>query len=228
MNRHWASRRRRRGADFQHREKNMKLSVLTLGLLAALPLVAGAQDSKSSASRDGMEIVDLITRFANRTNTDFVIDPRVRAQVPLAGIELNDLTFDQLLVILDVHQFAVLKSAGLHVVLPDAAARQFPTPVYNDARFKAADYEIITLLVQPKNVCAGFMVPVLRPLMPQAAHLAAEIQTNTLIINDRAVNARRIVELVDQLDKRGSGKKDCPNPGAVMSPPPAAPAKPAG
>jgi general secretion pathway protein D len=67
----------------------------------------------------------------------------------------------------------------------------------------------VTLLVQPKKVCASYLVPVLRPLMPQAAHLAAEIQTNMLIINDRAGNARRIASLVDELDRRGSGTKDC-------------------
>jgi general secretion pathway protein D len=71
------------------------------------------------------------------------------------------------------------------------------------------DFELVTLLVQPKNICVNMLVPVLRPLQPQAAHLAADLQSNTLIINDRAVNARRIAELVTQLDKRGPGKKDC-------------------
>jgi type II secretory pathway component GspD/PulD (secretin) len=61
----------------------------------------------------------------------------------------------------------------------------------------------------PKNVCSPWLVPVLRPLMPQAAHLAAEAQTNSLIINDRAANVRRIANMVEQLDKRGKGIRDC-------------------
>ena len=194
-------------------------------VLAAMPLAIAAQEgSKMSAGSGGVDIGEVIARFAKRSGKQIVIDPRVRAQVPLAGIELNDITYDQLLAILDVHQFAVSQSAGLLVVVPDAGARQFPGPVYTDVHFKAADNEIVTLLAQPKNDCAAFMVPVLRPLMPQAAHLAAEVQTNTLIINDRAVNARRIAELVEQIDKRGTGKKECPSLAAAMSPPPAKPA----
>ena len=206
------------------------LGVLTVCMVAALPAAASAQESsKISASGSDIEMADLITRFAKRSGKQFAIDPRVRAQVPLAGIDPGQITYDQLLTILGIHQLAVTESGGLLSVVPDAGARQLPTPVHVDKGFKALDHELVTLLLQPKNVCAAFMVPVLRPLMPQAAHLAAEIQTNSLIISDHAVNARRIAEIVEQLDKRGSGKKDCPAPGASMAPPaqsPAAPAKP--
>jgi general secretion pathway protein D len=210
----------------------MKLSgALALCVLAALPVASSAQESsKAAVARYDIDMVELITRFAKRTGKQFVIDPRVRAQVPLAGIDPGQITHEQLLAILDVHQYAVVESGGMLAVVPDANARQLPTPVHTDKGFKALDYELVTLLVQPKNVCAAFMVPVLRPLMPQAAHLAAEIQTNSLIITDHAVNARRIAEMVEQLDKRGSGKKDCPAAGASMSAPvsspTAAPAKP--
>jgi general secretion pathway protein D len=203
------------------------LGVLTLCAVTALPLASSAQESSKIASTStGIDVVDLITRFAKRSGKQFAIDSRVRANVPLAGIDPGQMTYDQLLAILDIHQFAVTESGGVLAVVPDANARQFPTPVYTDKGFKALDHEFVTLLVQPKNVCAAFMVPVLRPLMPQAAHLAAEIQTNTLIISDHAVNARRINELVEQLDRRGAGKKECPGPtmGAPAAPTPPKPA----
>lgn len=198
--------------------------VLTLCMVTALPVAAAAQESsKSAANRSDIDMVDLINGFAKRSGKQFAIDPRVRAQVPLAGVDPAQITYEQLLTILGIHQMAVAESGGLLAVVPDAGARQLPTPVHTDKSFKALDHELVTLLLQPKNVCAAFMVPVLRPLMPQAAHLAAEIQTNSLIINDHAANARRIAEMVEQLDKRGSGKKDCPAPGAVMAPPAQAP-----
>jgi general secretion pathway protein D len=45
--------------------------------------------------------------------------------------------------------------------------------------------------------------------MPQSAHLAAYPPTNTLILTDHADNARRIVELVERIDKTAPGKIDC-------------------
>jgi general secretion pathway protein D len=170
--------------------------------VTALPLVA--QES-SKAPSTGVDVADLIGRYAKRSGKQFVIDPRVRAQVPLAGIDPGQLTQEQLFTILDVNSIAVVEYGGMFLVLPDAGARQFATAVYTDPKFKARDHEIVTLLIQPKKACAAHMVPVLRPLMPQPAHLAAELQSNTLMINDRAANVRRIAGLVQELDSRSRG-----------------------
>jgi type II secretory pathway component GspD/PulD (secretin) len=45
--------------------------------------------------------------------------------------------------------------------------------------------------------------------MPQAAHLAAFPQTNTLLISDHAANARRIVEMAERLDKAAPPGQKC-------------------
>jgi len=185
----------------------LKMALAICGLAAMSASVAAQESSKTASG--GMEIGELVARFAKRADKPFVIDPRARGQVSLAGVDAGAITYDQLLAILSVNNISVVESGGIIAVVPDASARQFPTPLYTDLNFKAADYEIVNLLVSPKKVCANFLVPVLRPLMPQAAHLAAEIQTNTLIINDRADNARRIAEMIDALDKRGTGVKDC-------------------
>lgn len=190
----------------------MKMTGILLACgLATLAVTGSAQEnSKMSSGAGGIEIQELISRFAKRNHKQIVIDPRVRAEVPLAGIDASDLTYDQLLAVLNVHMFSVVNSGGVMAVVPDANARQLPSPIYTDLDFKAPDYEIVTVLVTPKKVCAAMLVPVLRPLMPQAAHLAAEVQTNTLIVNDRAVNARRIGTLIGQLDKLGTTSvKDC-------------------
>jgi general secretion pathway protein D len=207
-----------------NREQSMKMTGILLACgLAALSVTGSAQESsKMSSGAGGIELQELISKYAKRNHKQIVIDPRVRAEVPLAGIDAADLTYDQLLAVLNVHMFSVVNSGGVMAVVPDANARQLPSATYTDLDFKAPDYEIVTVLVTPKKVCAAMLVPVLRPLMPQAAHLAAEVQTNTLIINDRAVNARRIGTMIGQLDKLGTANiKDCqqgwgagPMPGA--------------
>jgi general secretion pathway protein D len=184
--------------------------LLACGLAAVAATGRAQESSKTSPGAGGVEIQDLISRYARRNHKQIVIDPRVRAEVPLAGIDPGDLTYDQLLAVLSVHMFTVVDSGGVMAVVPDASARQYPSATYTSLDFKAPDYEIVSVLVTPRKVCAAMLVPVLRPLMPQAAHLAAEVQTNTLIINDHAVNARRIANLVGELDRMGTSTvKDC-------------------
>lgn len=177
--------------------------VAALGLLLSMPAWVTAEEP-SKLPAEGIEITELIERFARRSGKQFIIDPRVRAQVPLAGLDAGQIDYAQLLTILDVHGFAVAEIGGLLAVMPDANARQFPSPTYTDARFKSADSELVTLLQQYKKVCAAQLVPVLRPLMPQAAHLAALPATNTLIINGHAAEVRRIANLAQELDSRGT------------------------
>jgi general secretion pathway protein D len=70
----------------------------------------------------------------------------------------------------------------------------------------AADAEVVTVVVALKNSRANLMVPVLRPLMPQQANLAAVAEHNALIITDRAANVRRVMAIINELDKMPSQK----------------------
>ena len=190
------------------------LRTLTLIALATLPLAAAAQESaarESASSAPGpyMELIDIIQSFSKRTGRKFNIDPRTRAIPIYAGIDPNKITYEQLLATFTVHQFASFVQGDVIIVVPDASARQLPTPVHTDTHFKADDNEWVTVLLTPKKACAAQLVPLLRPLMPQAAHLAADLQSNSLVLADRAANVRRVGDLIDKLDKAATGNQDC-------------------
>lgn len=187
-----------------------------LAILLASPVLAPAAEpttppcAASSSTVDGMDLTDLIDKVAKRTGKQFVVDPRVRAQVPKAGIDLDKVDYPKLLAILNVNQFGTYEANGVVRVLPDASARQMPIPVTTEVPANALDDEYVTVLITAKNMCAAHAVPVLRPLMPQAAHLAADVQSNTLIISDRAANARRISDMIGRLDKATPVSHKCP------------------
>lgn len=193
-----------------------KIVVALVALLAAPVFAASADapagDAPTCASCQSLEIGELIARFAKRTGRQFIIDPRVRGTVSLAGIDPDKVDWEQLLAILNVHYFAAVAQGRWTLVVPDANARQLPTPVYTDRNFKAAPDEIVTLILPVKNICAAQTVPILRPLMPQMAHMAAFVETNTLIINDHAVNVKRIAAFVDALERNGTGCVTPPKP----------------
>jgi len=188
------------------------VKTLIVTAVATLPLICGAEGSASKSGDAGMELSDIIAGYSKRSGKKFIVDPRVRAVGGLVGIGADKITYEQLLALATVHGFVIVASGDVTIVVPDAGARQLPTPVYTDSRFKAADDEWVTLLLSAKNACTAQLVPILRPLMPQAAHMAAVPYSNQMVIVDRAVNARRIADLVGRLDSAAPAGRGCVDP----------------
>ncbi|MEO8063368.1 MAG: hypothetical protein ABI821_11550 [Pseudomonadota bacterium] len=201
---------------------NLK-QVCLVALMFALPAFAQGQESSAAKGSgcantgDCLELADIIRSFSKRTGRIFIIDPRVRAMGGITGVDTNKITYEQLIELATVHQFVVVPQGDVTVVVPDANARQQATPVYYDTNFKALDDEWVTLLLTGKNACTAYLVPILRPLMPQAAHLAANAQSNQIVVVDRAVNARRIAQLFYRFDEAAPAGRRCPDPDANMS-----------
>ncbi len=70
-------------------------------------------------------------------------------------------------------------------------------------RVSGTSDEIVTQVIQVKNVNAAQLVPILRSLIPQNGHLAAYQPSNILIISDRAANVNRIQRIIQRIDQAG-------------------------
>jgi general secretion pathway protein D len=115
--------------------------------------------------------------------------------------------YEAFLAILQVHGYIAVPSGSVIKIMPDATARQVPANDLPD-RISSTSDEIVTQVIQVRNVSAGQLVPILRPMMPQSAHLAAYPSANMLIISDRAANVSRIVRIVQRIDRSGDGDLD--------------------
>jgi len=183
-----------------------KICALMSILLSPLAL---AEDADSAAHTDvsmaptagELDIRGIIASFSNRTHKRFLIDPRVHASVALFGMDARDITYPLLLTILEFHGFSAHEQDGVTVVAPDANERQTPSALVSADNIRASDAEVVTAIVVVKNVSATQLVPVLRPMMPQQAHLSAVTGRNALIIVDRAANVRRLVAMTEVLDR---------------------------
>src|SRR3546814_13068720 len=87
-------------------------------------------------------------------------------------------------------------------ICPDASVKWEGVAVDSDSTRLPRD-EVVTHVYQLQNVSAAQLVPILRPLLPQWAHLAAYQANNTLIIADRAAHVRRLVKLNAEMDPPG-------------------------
>lgn len=145
------------------------------------------------------DIRQVIEAVGAVTGRNFNIDPRVRAQVTLLSFSpMSPETFyEAFLSMLQVHGYVALDSDAGDItnIIPDANARQFPSGG------PSAAGDIVTQTIPLTNVGAAQLVPILRPLQPQYAHLAAAQGSNMLIIADRADNVARLVRIIERIDR---------------------------
>jgi general secretion pathway protein D len=150
-------------------------------------------------AENGLPIDRLITTVAKKTGKKFVVDPRVRANIISAGEEPSEISYSQFLTVLEVYGFIAVDDGSLVRILPDAGIRQEPIPTINSKDTRPAS-ECVTQIIPLKYVSAAQLVPILRPMLPQYAHLVALPSANTLIISDRFADVRRIEALTRSLD----------------------------
>ena len=142
----------------------------------------------------------LLERVARTSNKQFIVDPRVPQQIFLGGVRVEDVSYPILLAILAHHGVAAATIEGRVNLVPDFNARALPVPFVNTDDAKIADEEIVQRVITTSTVETPGLVPILRPLLPQSAHLAA-MPPNKLIVVDRYANVKRISEIVKALDR---------------------------
>jgi general secretion pathway protein D len=138
------------------------------------------------------------------TGKNFIVDPRVRAQVNL--ISSSPMTaaefYQAFLSILQVNGFVAVPAGNVIKIVPDANVRTLPSNDLPENVSSSSD-EMVTQVLTVKNTSAAQMVQVLRPLVAQYGHLASVPGSNTLIISDRASNVNRIMRIIARVDQAG-------------------------
>lgn len=146
------------------------------------------------------ELEELVRFVADATGKTVVLDPKTRGRVqvvssqPVTQRELYDL----FLTILEVNGFTAVEAGNVVKVVPLRDARAAGGPVVGDDR--RPNDEVVTQVIQLQNVSAAKMIPVLRPLAPQQAHMAAYGPANAIIVSDSAANVARLRELIRDID----------------------------
>lgn len=175
---------------------------LSLGvalLLSALAAWAQVSPSSSAAAPGTVPLDSLITTVSKSTGMKFVLDPRVRAEVTLVGEDPSSVTYDELLTILGTYGFVAVKTGGYVVVAPDADTRTEPLP-FVSGNEKVPDDEAVTAVIHVRSLPAGWLVPILRPLVPQWGHFAAMPCSNDVVIVERFASVRRMETIIKALD----------------------------
>ncbi|MCA4778693.1 type II secretion system secretin GspD [Acinetobacter towneri] len=179
-------------------------------LLAAAPLVAMVSTASHAQTwkinlRDA-DLTAFINEVADITGKNFAVDPRVRGNVTVISnkaLNKNEV-YDLFLGVLNVNGVVAIPSGNTIRLVPDSNVKSSGIPY--DGRQNARGDQIVTRVVWLENTNANDLIPALRPLMPQFAHLSAVGGTNALIVSDRASNIYQLESIIRNLD--GTGQND--------------------
>lgn len=147
------------------------------------------------------DIQELIKFVADVTGATIVVDPSVKGKIKVVSsrpVNKSEL-YDLFLSILDVHGYTAVRTGNVIRVIPNKDARSSPVAVPS-GELESINDEYVTQVIRLENISAAKLIPVLRPLVPQQAHMAAYAPSNAIIISDIASNIQRIVEIISRID----------------------------
>lgn len=148
-----------------------------------------------------VNLEEFLEPVADDLDLDFLIDVRSRHEIYVGGTGIEDITYPLLLSILRNNQLMAVVIDGRVNIVPESLARMIPVALVNEDDPEVADDEMVSRVIQMNTISAPQVVPILRPLLPQYAHLAALPEQNVLVIVDRYANVKRLTEIVLALDK---------------------------
>jgi len=182
--------------------RELKAQVLMFMTVCLLFTATSIQAKTITLNLKNADISALIKTVADITGKNFVVDPRVKGKVTVISSHPmeQDEVYQVFLSILEVHGFSAVQTGNLIKIIPEVKAKQLSIPV-SPPQGRQPDDQMITRIVQVKNISAAQLVPILRPLVPQQGHLAAYPSTNVLILSDRAGNVRRLVKIINRIDQ---------------------------
>ena len=174
--------------------------VVLLGIMLAGPQMVRAQQVNFDFEEaDLRTVIQAVSEF---TGKNFLVDPRVQGKVTV--VAPTPLTVEQAYKVfqsvLEVNGFVTVDADGAVKIVPAEEGKVRDTSVYSDDPQPAGD-DMQTRIIQLEHVNPERLVPVLRPLVPAYGHLAADSESSSLIITDRASNVDRIVSIVKRLDR---------------------------
>ena len=184
-----------------------RLPVLVLACMTARALCApsvlaqAARKEPVTLNFVNAEIDAVARTVATLSGANVVVDPRVKgtmtlsSTVPVPPAQALRLFAAQL----RTQGFALVESAGLYTVLPEAEAKlQSSTVTAGAAPVKSG--QIVTQIFQLNHENVNNLVPVLRPLISPNNTINVNPGTNALVITDYSDNLQRLGRIIAALD----------------------------
>lgn len=182
------------------------LSWLGAGALALLSFFSAAVEYQPNFK--GTEINEFINIVGKNLNKTIIVDPQVRGRINVRSYEmLNEQQYYQFFLnVLEVYDFSVVEmKSGVLKVVRQKDAKMSNIPVVGDGNGGIGD-EMVTRVVQVKNVSVRELAPLLRQFTDQAGggHVVNYDPSNVIMMTGQAEVVNRLVDIIQRVDKAGN------------------------
>ncbi|NNC78265.1 MAG: hypothetical protein HKN77_09905 [Woeseiaceae bacterium] len=178
---------------------------LVLLIVFSFPACAFASDAiQAPPQLPRVALMEVLDSASKTTKMRFVVNEHAAPSIVIGQVNPRKLTYAELLIILKNNDLAAVKVDDLVNIVPVKTVRQHALPTVQGFSDALADEEWVSMLVLIKNIPATQLVPIMRPLLPQAGHLAANPASNTIMLVDRYGNAKRVARMIAEMDAKAA------------------------
>jgi len=177
----------------------------------AAPAAPAAAPSIAVVPRSGEVLLNfqaadlqaVVKAVSQMTGRNVLIDPRVRGQVTIVSARPMPVegAYQVFLSALKAQGFTAVEGPGDTVRIVPVAEAKSSAPVNDQESPPRGGEQIVTQVVIGQNVAVSQLQNVLRPLMSPTSQLSIYDPANALVITDYADNVRRLLRIIDRIDK---------------------------
>lgn len=169
--------------------------------------VGQASAAEYSPSFKDTEIVEFVTIVGKNLKKTMIVDPNVRGKINVRSYDLlsEEQYYQFFLNVLQVYGFsAIERENNIIKIIRNKDAKTAAIPVI-DSDGKIVGDEMVTRIVEVKNVTVRELVPLLRQLSDQAGggNVTNYDPANVIMLTGTAATVNRLVNIIERVDRAG-------------------------
>lgn len=187
--------------------KRSLTGVVTAFLLNSVLLSANVHAAEYSPNFKGTEIAEFINIVGKNLKKTMIVDPNVRGKVNVRSYDLltEKQYYQFFLNVLEVYGFSAVEMDNNVVkIIRNKDAKTSSIPVVGNENPGVGD-EMVTRVVEVKNVTVRELTPLLRQLSDQAGggNVVNYDPANVIMLTGTAAVVNRLVQIIERVDKAG-------------------------
>ena len=182
-------------------------SIFTATMVNCVLFSAAASAANYSPNFKNTEITEFVNIVGKNLKKTMIVDPNVRGKVNVRSYDLltEDQYYQFFLNVLEVYGFSAVKmDNNIIKVIRNKDAKTAAIPVVGDKNPGVGD-EMVTRVVEVKNVTVRELVPLLRQLSDQAGggNVVNYDPANVIMLTGTAAVVNRLVRIIEKVDRAG-------------------------